>query len=94
MKNEPYRNNFFSSSNYNDDLLIYGFHLISLLVIKSRMKTMLDYGKNHFSVFEYIYRFFVSSRLECFYALTDNGKRMDVIDDRLRGIDFLFLCLY
>jgi hypothetical protein len=38
--------------------------------------------------------FFVSSRLECFYALTDNGKRMDVVDDRLRGIDFLFLCLY
>lgn len=25
-------------------------------------------------------------RLDCFYALTDGGKRIDVVDDRLRGI--------
>jgi len=37
---------FFYFSNYNDDFLISGFHLNFLLVIKSRMKLMQDYGKN------------------------------------------------
>jgi len=36
---------FFYFSNYNDDFLISGFHLNFLLVIKSRMKLMQDYGK-------------------------------------------------
>ena len=25
-------------------------------------------------------------RLDCFYALTDGGKKMNIVDDRLRGI--------
>jgi hypothetical protein len=31
----------------------------------------------------------ISFRLECFYALTDGGKRIELVDDRLRGIDIL-----
>jgi hypothetical protein len=75
----------FNYSNYNDDFLISGFHLNFLLVIKSRMKMMEDYGKNQFLVFKINFLLF---RLECFYALTDGGKRIDLVDDRLRGINY------
>jgi len=29
---------------------------------------------------------FFFARLDCFYTLTDSGKRIDLVDDRLRGI--------
>jgi len=46
---------------------------------------MEDYGKNQFLIFKINFLLF---RLECFYALTDVGKRIDLVDDRLRGINY------
>lgn len=49
---------------------------------------MLHYGKKTFlNLCTLFFLFMLFFRLECFYLLTDNGKRMDFVDDRIRGMD-------
>ena len=54
------------------------------------MKLMVDYGKRKIHL-NFTINNFISSRLKCFNALTESGKRIDRVDDRLRGINFKYI---
>ena len=76
-------------SNCSDDSSTCGLHSTFLLATRFTMKPMLPSGEDPSDDVECLQIEFGSAclrRLECFCTLTDGGKKMDSVDDRLRGV--------